>query len=67
MQVKSNWCRMGTNILTAKRNNCKNTPLLEPASSFILRKDCSLNGNTNPYRNAQQVAFNPTKFAKQSY
>ena len=58
---------MGANVLTVKRNNCKNTPLLEPASSFILRKDCSLNPNTNPYRNAQQVALNPIKFANQSY
>ena len=58
---------MGANVLTVKRNSCKNTPLLEPASSFILRKDCSLNPNTNPYRNAQEVAFNPIKFANQSY
>ena len=37
MQIKCNWYRMGTIVLTVKRNNCR-TPLLEAASRLILRK-----------------------------
>ena len=37
MQVKCNWHRMGTIVLTVKRKNFQ-TPSPEAASSFILQK-----------------------------
>ena len=36
----------GNNMLTVKGNSFK-TPLLEAASRFILRKNCSKNSTTN--------------------
>ena len=41
-----NWYRTGTTVLTVKRNDCK-TPLLEVASRYIFRKNCSLIPTTN--------------------
>ena len=66
MQVKYNWYRMGTFVLSVKRNKCKN-PIARSSVKFFLRKNCSLNPTTNPRGNAQQVAFTPIKFAEQSY
>ena len=46
LQVKCNWNCMGTIALTVKRNNFE-TPLPEPTSRLILRKNCSSNPTTN--------------------
>ena len=46
MQVKSNWYRIGTILLTVKGNNCK-APLPEADSRLILRTNYSLNPTTN--------------------
>ena len=44
MQVKCNWYRMGTTVLTVKRKNSQ-TPLPEAASSFILQKKLCIESN----------------------
>ena len=46
IQVKCNWYRMGTIVLTVKRNDCK-TPEPKASSRLTLRKNCSSNPITN--------------------
>ena len=51
MQVKCNWYRMGTIVLTVKRKNCQ-TPMPEAASSFILQKNLFIKLNYKSIREA---------------
>ena len=66
IQVKCNWYRTGTIVLTVKRNNCK-TVLQEAASRFILQKIVQCIQLQIYSGNPQQRAFTPVKFAKQTY
>ena len=44
IQVKCNWYRMGTIVLTVKKNNCT-APMIEAASRFILQKNLFIESN----------------------
>ena len=65
IQVKCNWYRMGTIVLTIKKNNCT-ASLLEAVSRFILRKNLFIESNYKSIgeQYAQQEPFTPIKFAK---
>ena len=67
MQTTCSWYCMGTIVLTLKRNNCKKLHCQKQPQG-LLKKKIVHSIQLQVYRgNAQQVAFTPIKFAKQSY